>query len=149
MSADFDASVRSYVLEHFLRTGRAPLVAETASGLAQPLSAIQAALQRLHQAHGVVLATSTRELLMVHPFSAVPTAFRVRVADQSWWANCVWDALGIPAMLQRDGSVHTQCGCCGDAMTLTIRNGVLEDNPTGLAHFSVPAKDWWRDIVFT
>jgi hypothetical protein len=63
----------------------------------------------------VVLDPSTGELLMVHPFSAVPTAFR-----------------------------ETQCGCCGDAMTLTIRNGGLEDS-TGVVHVAVPARDWWRD----
>jgi hypothetical protein len=148
MSADFDAGVRWYILGHFLRTGRAPLVTEMAVELAQPASAIQAALHRLHAAHGVVLDRSTGELLMVHPFSCVPTAFRVEVADKSWWANCIWDALGIPAMLKRDGRVHTQCGCCGDAMTLTIRNGALR-NPSGVVHFAVPAKDWWRDIAFT
>ena len=148
MSLDFDAGVRAFIFEHFLRMGRAPLVNEIAVGMAQPLSAIQAALQRLHEAHGVVLEPSTGELRMVHPFSCVPTPFRVEVADQAWWANCIWDALGIPAMLKRDGSVQTQCGCCGDAMTLTIQDGALV-TPTGVAHFSVPARDWWRDIVFT
>jgi hypothetical protein len=148
MSSDFDAGVRWYILGYFLRIGRAPLVTELAVELAQPAAAIQAALQRLHEAHGVVLDQSTGELLMVHPFSCVPTAFRVEVPDRSWWANCVWDALGIPAMLKRDGSVDTRCGCCGDAMTLTIANGAL-CNATGIVHFAVPAKDWWRDIVFT
>ena len=85
---------------------------------------------------------------MVHPFSCVPTAFRVEVADGAWWANCIWDALGIPAMLKRDGRVRTQCGCCSDAMTLNVSNGALAD-PSGIAHFAVPAKDWWKDIVFT
>jgi hypothetical protein len=145
---DFDAGVRANIVQHFLRTGRAPLVAEIAAARAQPLPAIQAALQRLREAHGVVHDSSTGELLMVHPFSAVPTAFRVEVADQSWWANCIWDALGIPAMLHRDGRVQTQCGCCGDAMTLTVRNGELADS-TSIVHFAIPAKDWWRDIVFT
>jgi hypothetical protein len=51
-------------------------------------------------------------------------------------------------MLKRDGRVRTHCGCCRDAMTLTIRGGELR-NPTGIAHFAVPAKDWWQDIVFT
>ena len=148
MSSDFDAGVRWCILGYFLRMGRAPLVTELAVELAQPASAIQAALQRLHDAHGVVLDQSTGELLMVHPFSCVPTAFRVEVEDKSWWANCIWDGLGIPAMLKRDGRVHTQCGCCGEAMTLTVRNGALR-NPIGIAHFAVPAKDWWQDIVFT
>jgi len=147
MSSDFDAGVRWFILGYFLRIGRAPLVTELAVERAQPAAAIQAALQRLQEAHGVVLDRSTGELLMVHPFSCVPTAFRVEV-DKSWWANCIWDALGIPAMLKRDGSVHTWCGCCGDAMTLTIANGAL-CNATGIVHFAVPAKDWWRDIVFT
>ena len=148
MSPDFDAGVRPYIYAHFLRTGRAPLVAEIARDLSQPVAAVQAALTRLQQAHSVVLEPSTGELLMVHPFSCVPTAFRVEVADGAWWANCIWDALGIPAMLKRDGRVRTQCGCCSDAMTLNVSNGALAD-PSGIAHFAVPAKDWWKDIVFT
>ncbi len=149
MSADFDAGVRSFIYGYFVRTGRAPLATEIAGELAQPVTAIQGALQRLHDAHSVVLDPSTGELLMVHPFSGVPTAFRVEAADQAWWANCIWDALGILGMLKRDGHVRTQCGCCGDAMTLTIRSGALSGNPRGIAHFAVPARDWWRDIVFT
>lgn len=148
MSPDFDAGVRPYIYEHFLRTGRAPLVAEIARDLAEPVSAIEAALRRLHDAHSVVLEPSAGELLMVHPFSCVPTAFRVEVGKGAWWANCIWDALGIPAMLKRDGSVLTHCGCCSEAMTPTVSNGTLAD-ATGVAHFAVPAKDWWKDIVFT
>jgi hypothetical protein len=37
---------------------------------------------------------------MANPFSAVPTPFLVRSGDRSWYGNCIWDALGIPAMLQ-------------------------------------------------
>jgi|SRR5579862_526916 len=149
MSADFDDGVRSHIYGHFVRTGRAPLATEIARDLAQPIATIQAALQRLHDAHGVVLDPSTGELLMAHPFSAMPTAFRVEAADQAWWANCIWDALGILAMLKQDGKVRTQCGCCGDEMTLTIRHRALSGNPRGVVHFAVPARDWWRDIVFT
>ncbi len=148
MSPEFDAAVRPYVYSYFLQTGRAPLVTEIAHGLARPVSEIRGSLQRLQQAHGVVLEPSTGELLMAHPFSAVPTAFRVEIADRSWWANCIWDALGVLAMLKRDGHVQTQCGCCGEAMTLSTGNGALS-NPSGIVHFAVPAKDWWRDIIFT
>jgi hypothetical protein len=81
------------------------------------------------------------------PFSAVPTAFYVEVGKHAWWGNCIWDALGIPAMLKEDARVITACGCCNDAMTVEVRNGELL-HPSGLVHFALPPKDWWKDVVF-
>lgn len=85
---------------------------------------------------------------MANPFSAVPTPFQVEADGRSYWGNCVWDALGILAMLKRDGQVVTGCGDCNAAMTVTVRDGAVADS-AGFAHFSVPAKHWWDNIVFT
>jgi hypothetical protein len=85
---------------------------------------------------------------MAEPFSAVPTPFVVQAGARRWWGNCVWDALGILAMLRADGQVLTSCGCCGRAMTLEVQDGALRDAP-GVVHYAIPARDWWRDVVFT
>jgi hypothetical protein len=84
---------------------------------------------------------------MANPFSAVPTPFVVRVEDRSWYGNCIWDAMGIPAMLQQDAAIEASCGCCGTAMQLRVVNGSLEE-ASGIAHFAIPATRWWDDIVF-
>ena len=84
---------------------------------------------------------------MAEPFSAVPTAFAVEVGTQKWWGNCIWDALGIPAMLKQDARVVTACGCCNEAMTLEVRDGQLLKAP-GVVHLAIPPREWWNDVVF-
>jgi hypothetical protein len=86
---------------------------------------------------------------MAAPLSAVPTPHVVRMADgRAHYGNCVWDALGVIAMLGRDGDVATVCADCEAPLTLTVRAGALQ--PTdAVVHFAVPAARWWEDIVFT
>jgi hypothetical protein len=95
----------------------------------------------------VVLQRDTGEILMANPFSAVRTPFLAQVDGRSYYGNCIWDVLGIPAMLRRDAVIQTSCGDCGTSMTLRIVNGSLEP-AVGIAHFAVPAAQWWADIVF-
>ncbi len=53
----------------------------------------------------------------------------MRVGDRSWYGNCIWDAMGIPALLRRDATIEVSCGCCGTAMHVTVVNGSLEGPP--------------------
>jgi hypothetical protein len=85
---------------------------------------------------------------MAPPFSAVPTPFRVAAAGREYFANCVWDAFGIPAALHRDADVEASCACCGEPMSLAVRDGRPLPAP-GIAHFAVPAARWWDDIAYT
>jgi alkylmercury lyase-like protein len=82
------------------------------------------------------------------PFSAVPTAFPVRSGRRAWYGNCIWDALGIPAMLDQDARIDASCGCCNYEMVLEVKDGKLHA-PQGLIHIPVPACHWYEDIVFT
>jgi hypothetical protein len=88
------------------------------------------------------------ELWRAAPFSAIPTAFPVKAGRRSWYGNCIWDALGIPAMLGQDARIGAACGCCNYEMPLDVKNGRLLQN-TGVIHIAVPAKDWYKDVVFT
>jgi hypothetical protein len=144
----FDRQIRVYVYDAILKQGAVPTVAAIAAGLACPPTEVVTALQRLARGHVIVLQPDSDEILMANPFSAVPTPFQVDVDGGRYWGNCVWDALGILAMLRRDGRVQASCGDCSSAMTLTVRDGAVVDSP-GVAHFCVPAKQWWDNIVFT
>ncbi len=85
---------------------------------------------------------------MAEPFSAIPTPFAVYVNDRRYYGNCIWDALGIPAMLHADARIDCSCGCCGEAMRLEVSAGTL--GPAGgVIHFALPANRWWEDIVYT
>jgi hypothetical protein len=143
----FDKQVRVSIYDHFVTMGQAPTVAQCAQKLSASVPEIHAAFQRLADGRALVLQ-SDGEILMAEPFSAVPTTFYVEVGERAWWGNCIWDALGIPAMLKEDARVVTACGCCNDAMTVEIRDGELS-NPSGIVHFALPPKDWWQNIVFT
>ncbi len=142
----FEKQVRHFIYEHFVKTGQAPTIAQCVQALGSTVAEVKATYQRLAEGRALVLQ-GNGEILMAEPFSAVPTAFYVEVGSHAWWGNCLWDALGIPAMLKEDARVITACGCCNDAMTLEIHNGELM-NASGLIHFAIPPKDWWKDVVF-
>jgi len=122
--------LRLYIYQHFVDRGRAPKVAEMAAALRA----------RCIQASG--------ELWRAAPFSAVPTPFAVQVGKRQWWGNCIWDALGIPAMLGRDATIDASCGCCNYRMILEVANGKLRAHE-GIIHIAVPARHWYDDIAFT
>ena len=109
---------------------------------------ILALFRRLNEKRLLLLAPDSGEIVMAPPFSAVPTPFVVESDGIVYYANCVWDAYGIPAALQRDAEVAAACGCCGEPMRMAVKDG--EPVATGgVAHFAVPAAHWWDDLVYT
>jgi len=142
-----DSALRLLIYRYFIAHRRAPSVAEMAKGLSHPLKKVKTALVRLSATHAFMLQENG-ELWRAAPFSAVPTAFPVKIGRRCWYGNCIWDALGIAAMLHQDASIHTSCGCCNYEMVLNVKNGRLLRHE-GIAHFAVPACDWYKDIVFT
>jgi hypothetical protein len=145
---DVDGRVRLAILERFADGGEAPAAAEVAAAIGEDEGVVAEAYSRLADAHLLVLRPGTREIWMAHPFSAVPTGFRVETVRGSSHANCVWDALGIPAMLATDARIETTCADCGEPLELRVRGGDLE-SLDWVAHFAVPAARWWDDIGHT
>jgi hypothetical protein len=146
--ADLDRDVRLHIYGAFVASGRPPGVAETAAALGRTEDEIEGAYRRLEQGRVIVLAPGTLNVWMANPLSAVPTPFRVETAQGSFWGSCVWDALGVVAMLGREGRVSTTCPDCGEQMTFTVEDGEL-GACDGVAHFAVPAARWWENIGFT
>jgi len=144
-----DDDIRLHVLRELIASGAAPSVGDTAAALGVPESDAAAAYDRLAANRVIVLRPGTRDVLMAAPLSAVPTPHVTRMADgRSHYGNCVWDALGVIAMLGQDGEVETVCTDCDAPLTLTVRGGALA--PTdAVVHFAVPASRWWENIVFT
>lgn len=143
----FDKVVRHHVYDSVMQSGLLPTIAETSSALARSPADVRDSFQRLADGHILVLQQGSGEILMANPFSAVPTPFLVKAGGQAYYANCIWDAMGIPAMLKQDAIIEASCGCCSTAMTLNVTNGSLEE-AQGIAHFAIPAAHWWDDIVF-
>ena len=86
---------------------------------------------------------------MLNPFSAVETPHRVESGGRPWFANCAWDALGIPAALHADGRVRSGCPDCGELLELEVRDGVLARGAGAARPLRRPRPQWWDDIGFT
>lgn len=142
-----DTEVRRVVYETAMRSGRIPLAEEIAGELSVSRGEIVDAFRRLADAHIVVLQRDRDEILMAMPFSAVPTPFVVESGGMRAYANCMWDALGIPAMLHADATIKTSCHDCGTAATLVVEDEQVRDS--GVVHFALPVRQWWNDVVFT
>jgi hypothetical protein len=140
-----DLRIRNHVYRRFVELGRAPTLAELQDELG---GEVEQALRRLHDAHALVLEPDRSEIRMANPFSAVPTPHRVEAGGRSWYANCAWDAFGIPAALHVDGHVSSACPDCGEPIEIDIRDQhpIPEEH---VFHVAVPAARWWDQIVFT
>jgi len=146
---ELDLRIRNHLYASFVQNGSAAGVSEAAEALELPAGVVSAAYRRLHDAHALVLEPVGTEIRMLNPFSAVATPHRVEAGGRSWFANCAWDALGIPAALHTDGVVSSACPDCGEPLELEVRDGKLVDGADLLVHFVVPARRWWDDIAFT
>jgi hypothetical protein len=143
-----ETQIRRFVYDYIVEHGVAPSTSTIADELGKSAAEIKDALRRLSEAHAVIAQPESCDLWRAAPFSAVPTAFEVRAGEKRWWANCIWDGLGILAALHQDGEVLTSCPCCNQAMALTVKGGKLQP-AQGVIYFQLPVRDWYRDIVFT
>src|SRR5262245_62156267 len=102
MNPPDDRAVRTWLTRFIADHGYAPPAARAARELGCTLEELAASYRRLHEMHGVVLHPGSTALWAVHPFALWPAACWVRTARQGWWANCIWCALGIAAMVRVD-----------------------------------------------
>ena len=144
---ELDWSVRGEVYATFGRTGRAPSIDELAifADVTEPMA--RESLARLADGHHLALLPDGG-VWMANPFSAVPTEYPVDTPKMSCWANCAWDALGVPAILGVDGWTRTQCAESGTPLEFGVRDGQVEGDD-GVIHLVTPIRDAWVDIGFT
>lgn len=144
---ELDAVIRRAIYRLLIDAGRAPIPAEIAASVGVIPAEVEAGLQRLHDDHMIVLAPGTPYIWMANPFSALPTPYTVTVGDKTFWGNCIWDSLGIVALLGEDGVVTGLCPDCSEELWVEIRDGALIPSEH-IVHFTVPARHWWDDIGF-
>jgi hypothetical protein len=149
---EFQSRVRLEVYRQFLERGSCPGKSAIARSLGAQLEDVAEAFSELAREHMLVLQPESGEVLMANPLSAVPTPFLVETqhpaGTRNWYGNCIWDALGIISMLQTNGRVLTSCGCCGENMSVEVKDKRPFLQPAGSVHFAIPACRWWDDIVF-
>ena len=143
----FDNDVRLEVYRYFVEHRRPPVAAEIAASLNATPVEVEESLRRLHDAHMLVLAPGTPYVWMANPFSALPTPYQAHVDDKSFFGNCIWDSLGIVAMLGGTGRTTARCGDCAEELTVEVVDGELQTSEY-VVHYAVPAAHWWDDIGF-
>lgn len=141
--------VRVEIYRSFVESGRPPMPVELATELRVPLHEVEAALRDLADADLIALVPGTSFVWLAHPFSAAAAPFRVTSGERTWDAICVWDALGILALVEADGHVETACPDCGDRLRVDVRDGEVRGRDGYVAHYGVPASRWYEDVGYT
>lgn len=146
---DRDLDVKRAVYTALAETGRAPDARSLAASLSLPEAEVRDAFARLHAQRLLVPEPGDPgRIRMAPPFSGVPTPFRVRGREREYFANCVWDALGIPAALHAEAEVDASDAHTGERLVVSV--GAAGPAPVhAVAHFAVPAAHWWDDIIHT
>ena len=145
---DFDTQVKLAIYHHFARTGHAPSIGEVAKRTDSDAERLIESYHRLRAQRLLVLEKDGSSIRMAPPFSRVPTQHRVEADGIQYFANCAWDALGIPAAMQKAATVHSRCAQSGEPLHLNVDLQGPEPSDW-LFHCLVPAAQWWDDIVFT
>jgi hypothetical protein len=140
-------SVRVEIYRSFIEDGSPPSFEELAENVGIPEAGVRDALRELDAKD--VIALEKGRLWLAHPFCAGPCAFSVISGADKWDAICVWDALGILALLQKDGRVETTCPDCDEALEIEINDGAVSGPRSAVIHFGVPASQWYDDIAYT
>ncbi len=140
--------VRALVYEHFASTTRPPTIDETAEHYGLDVKHAATIYGELDRRHALFLEPGTASIRMANPFSAIPTIFRVHARGKAYWANCAWDALGIPAALGTDATIEAMDAETKQPITLSVHNGQVVSHGERI-HFLVPFQRWYDDLVFT
>lgn len=149
-AAAFDRDVRSTIAEHIQEQAAVPTAAEIAARMAVPEAEAAEGLGRLAAARVLILTPGTTEILSFNPFATGPTDFPVRAGGRDWWGLCAWDAFGIPAALGTDGVVQGACADgCGVPLEVRLAGDAVGALDGVVMQFGLPARDWWKDIIFT
>jgi hypothetical protein len=144
----FDWNVRNIVYTTILEQTVPPTVDETAATLGISPDDVRSSYERLDGRHALFLTPGTHVVRMAHPFSGVPTDFRVESGGRAYWANCAWDALGIPAALRADTRIDARAGDDGEPIRLAVDGGRVM-GWDGVVHFPLPFRRWYDDLIET
>lgn len=141
---------RHFVYNHWADTTRPPSVDETAAHFNIPIEEAGELYRELHNRHAFFLQPGTLTVRMANPFSGIPTDFKVHANGKTYFANCAWDMLGIPAALHCDAVIDAVCTESGEKVEIEIQNGNLRFANFDLRiHFPLPFARWYDDLVFT
>lgn len=145
---DIDTQVKVAIYRAIADSGKVPTLDEIMARTRATSSTVRDSCRRLQSKRLLLLEGDGATIRMAPPFSGIPTQHKVTVDGITYYANCAWDALGIPAALHRPGTVLSRCEQSLQPLHLVV--GADGPEPSSwLFHCLVPAAKWWDDLVFT
>ena len=171
--------IRHFVYSHFADTTLPPSVDVTATHFNISTEEASEYYKELHNRHAFFLEPETLTIRMANPFSGIPTDFKVHANGKTYYANCAWDMLGIPAALHCDAVIEAVYTESNESVKLEIKDrhvtlsdsegsllltsetlrsqqplphtvpASLRESDTLLVHFPIPFARWYDDLTFT
>ena len=142
--------VRAFIYYHFANTTRPPSVEEAATHFKISVEDASAFYKELNKRHAFFLEPETLTIRMAWPFSAISTIFKVHANGKTYYANCAWDMLGIPVVLQSDAVIEAVCTESNETVRLEVKNGnIAPASSSLLVHYPLPFAGWYDNVVFT
>lgn len=146
---DTTEDVRLAVYRTFATRGAPPDAPGLSAELGLAPATVLRALRRLHTERHLVLDAQD-QIVMAHPFSAIPLGFAVMGPRTLWWGGCAWDSFALPHLLPDHPPllVATRCPGCDAALAWSVTR---DAPPAGdaVAHFLIPTARMWDDVRHT
>jgi hypothetical protein len=149
--------IRHFVYQHLADTTHPPSVVDTAHRFNISTDEAGEYYKEQNNRHAFFLEPETLNVRMAWPFSAIPTDFKVHADGKTYFANCAWDMLGIPVVLQKDAVIEAVCTESNETVQLEVKDGQIMKsrseakwtNNQLLVHFPLPFARWYDDLTFT
>ena len=140
------ASLHFQIVRSLLEEGVCPANATIANNLNWEMEHLEANLRKLADLHGLVLHPHICEPWIVHPFSLTPTLNWIQGEKHSWWAPCLWCALGVAALVGGETFIHTRIAAASEPIVLIVVDGELLDHTDLVVHFAIPPSRAWNNV---
>jgi len=123
--------IRHFIYCHFADTTHPPSIDVTAAHFNISSEEAGEYYKELHDRHEFFLEPETLAIRMANPFSGIPTDFKVHANGKTYYANCAWDMLGIPAAFHADAVIEAICTESNGLVQLEVKNGQITINHLG------------------
>src|SRR5271169_5147263 len=131
------------LIRGLIERGACPTNSQLAAGLGLRETEVEDLLRDLATIHGLVLHPHACVPWIIHPFSLTPILNWIEGAAHSWWAPCIWCALGLAAVVRGDARIHTRFGAEAEPLMIDVTDGQLNAAPEVWVHFAIPPARAW------
>lgn len=142
----FDQDLRGLLTRMIAERGHAPDNDALADAAGCDVAAVELSLRRLHDSHALLLHPHICAPWVVHPFALGAGGCWVETPARGYWANCLYCAFGIAAVLDSDAAITTRLGGERRTVQFRIESGRVAEGDA-VFHLSIPPAHWWNNVI--